>query len=57
MSLSRLLAQPRDAAEEAGLSVEEQARQVLDGLSERIPEQFDLDDIRSRVDEFTPYVM
>lgn len=37
--------------------MEEQARQVLDALSERIPEQFDLDDIRSRVDEFTPYVM
>ena len=24
---------------------------------ERLPEQFDLEDIRSRVDEFTPYVM
>lgn len=50
-------AQPREATEEAGLTVEEQARQVLDSLVERIPELFDLDDIRSRVDEFTPYVM
>lgn len=50
-------AQPREAAEEAGLTVEEQARQVLDSLVDRIPELFDLDDIRSRVDEFTPYVM
>ena len=49
--------QPRDAADEASLSVEEQARQVLDSLAERIPEAFDLDDIRGRVDEFTPYVM
>lgn len=37
--------------------MEEQALQVLDSLSERIPELFDLDDIRSRVDDFTPYVM
>ena len=51
------LPQPRDAADEAILSVEEQARQVLDRLAERIPEAFDLDDIRGRVDEFTPYVM
>lgn len=50
-------AQPRDAAEEAGLTVEEQTRQVLDSLVDRIPELFDLDDIRSRVDELTPYVM
>jgi dynein heavy chain len=42
---------------EAGLSVEEQARQALDTLTERIPETFDLEDIRGRVDEFTPYVM
>jgi dynein heavy chain len=42
---------------EAGLSVEEQARQALDALTERIPEAFDLEDVRGRVDEFTPYVM
>ena len=49
--------QPRDSVGEAGLSVEEQARQALDTLTERIPETFDLEDIRGRVDEFTPYVM
>lgn len=37
--------------------MEEQARQVLDSIAERIPEAFDLDDIRGRVDEFTPYTM
>ena len=49
--------QPRDSVGEAGLSVEEQARQALDALTERIPETFDLEDIRGRVDEYTPYVM
>ncbi len=44
-------------ADEAGLSTEEQARQVLDWLVERIPEMFDMEDIRSRVDEYTPYIM
>lgn len=39
------------------LSVEERAKQVLDGVMEKLPEPFDLEDIRSRVDEFTPYVM
>ena len=49
--------QPRESVGEAGLSVEEQARQALDALTERIPETFDLEDVRGRVDEFTPYVM
>ena len=31
--------------------------QVLDDLVERLPEQFDMEDIRGRVDEFSPYVM
>ena len=31
--------------------------QVLDDLVERLPDQFDMEDIRGRVDEFTPYVM
>lgn len=33
------------------------ALQVLDDLVERLPEQFDMEDIRGRVDEFGPYVM
>ena len=31
--------------------------QVLDDLVERLPELFDMEDIRGRVDEFGPYVM
>jgi hypothetical protein len=30
---------------------------VLDDLVERLPDQFDMEDIRGRVDEYTPYVM
>ena len=30
---------------------------MLDDLLERLPELFDLEDIRSRVDELTPYIM
>lgn len=30
---------------------------VLDDLVERLPENFDLEDIRGRVDEYSPYVM
>jgi len=49
--------QPHEAGGEDALSEEELARQVLESLTERIPPNFDLDDIRSRVDEYTPYVM
>ena len=41
----------------AGLSIEEKSKIVLDDLVERLPENFDLEDIRSRVDEYSPYVM
>ena len=40
-----------------GLSIEEKSKIVLDDLVERLPENFDLEDIRSRVDEYSPYVM
>lgn len=30
---------------------------MLDDLVERLPPAFDMEEIRSRVDEFTPYVM
>ncbi|KAK9866454.1 hypothetical protein WJX84_011662 [Apatococcus fuscideae] len=52
-----LTLQPREAAGEGGLSTEEKAKQVLDEISERLPELFDMEDIRNRVDDFTPYVM
>ena len=39
------------------MSQEEKAKMVLDDLADRLPEMFDMEDIRSRVDEVTPYVM
>jgi hypothetical protein len=44
-------------AGEGGMSQEEKAKMVLDDLADRLPEQYDMEDIRSRVDEVTPYVM
>ncbi|KAL4450636.1 hypothetical protein ABPG77_000992 [Micractinium sp. CCAP 211/92] len=48
--------QPHEGGKEK-LSVEEEARQVLEALTERIPPNFDLDDIRSRMDEPHPFNM
>ena len=31
--------------------------QMLDEIRERLPEPFDMDDIRSRVAELSPYIM
>lgn len=42
---------------EGGMSQEEKAKMVLDDLADRLPEQYDMEDIRGRVDEVTPYVM
>jgi len=39
------------------MSQEEKAKMVLDDLGDRLPDQFDMEDIRSRVDEVTPYAM
>jgi hypothetical protein len=44
-------------AGEGGMSQEEKAKMVLDDLGDRLPDQFDMEDIRSRVDEVTPYAM
>ena len=30
---------------------------MLDDLADKLPEQFDMEEIRARVDEYTPYVM
>ena len=54
---SLLSLQPRESAGEAGASTEDKAKMVLDDISERLPDLFDLEDIRGRVDEVTPYVM
>lgn len=49
--------QPHEEGGEEQLSVEEKARQLLEMLTERIPPNFDLDDIRCRVDEPHPLTM
>ena len=49
--------QPRQEGAQGGQTPEERAKAVLDDLLERIPELFDLEDIRSRIDELTPYIM
>lgn len=54
---SLLMLQPRESGGEAGASVEDKAKMVLDDVVERLPENFDVEDIRGRVDEVTPYVM
>eukprot|EP00227_Mantoniella_beaufortii_P011774 CAMPEP_0197579874 /NCGR_PEP_ID=MMETSP1326-20131121/3768_1 /TAXON_ID=1155430 /ORGANISM="Genus nov. species nov., Strain RCC2288" /LENGTH=4505 /DNA_ID=CAMNT_0043143449 /DNA_START=243 /DNA_END=13760 /DNA_ORIENTATION=+ len=54
---SILSLQPRDGGGEEGNSVEDQAKMVLDDLVEKLPEQFDMEDIRGRTDEITPYIM
>jgi len=54
---SLLLLQPRQAADDASMSPEDKAKMVLDELVEKLPEPFDMEDIRSAVDDFTPYVM
>ena len=54
---SLLLLQPREAGGEAGMSPEDKAKMVLDDLIEKLPDLFDMEDIRDRIEEFTPYVM
>lgn len=54
---SLVLLQPSEGGGEGGMGQEEKAKMVLDDLGERLPELFDLEAIRGRVDEFTPYVM
>lgn len=49
--------QPREAGGEGGMSTEEKAKLVLDDLVDKLPDQFDMEDIRGRIDEYTPYVM
>ena len=39
------------------MSTEDQAKMVLDDLLERLPEIFDMEDIRSGMEEVTPYAM
>jgi len=54
---SLLLLQPREAGGEGGMSTEEKAKMVLDDLMERLPERYDMEEIRGKIDEYSPYVM
>lgn len=49
--------QPRQTGGAGGRSPEERAKTTLDDILKRLPELFDLEEIRSRIDEFTPYIM
>mmetsp|Transcript_25005 Transcript_25005/g.85566 ORF Transcript_25005/g.85566 Transcript_25005/m.85566 type:complete len:4525 (+) Transcript_25005:136-13710(+) len=54
---SLLSLQPREAGGEGGVSTEDKAKTVLDDVLRDMPEQFDMEEIRSRIDELSPYVM
>ena len=49
--------QPRSAGGEGGVSEEERAKQVLDDIRDKLPDVFDMEDIRSRTDDLSPYAM
>ena len=57
LSSSLLALQPRRASQDKGLSVEERAKTVLDDILEKLPDIPRLNDIRSRLDEPTPFAM
>ena len=57
LGVAMLSLQPREAGGEAGASTEEKARTVVDDILERLPEEFDLEEIRARTEEVTPYAM
>lgn len=39
------------------MPIEERAKMVLDDVLDKLPDLFDMEDIRSKVDELSPYVM
>jgi len=55
--ISLLQMQPREAGGEGGLSTEEKAKMVLDDVMDRLPDRYDMEEIRGKIDEYTPYVM
>jgi dynein heavy chain len=58
LCLQILQLQPREAGGEGGLSEEEKAKMTLDEILEKLPETFDMEDIRGKIDEVpTPYQM
>ena len=54
---SVLLLQPREAGGSGGVSVEEKTKMVLDEMLEKLPEVFDMEDIRSDGEDQSPYTM
>ncbi|GBF97683.1 flagellar outer dynein arm heavy chain beta [Raphidocelis subcapitata] len=49
--------QPSEAGAGGGMGPEEAAKMVLDDLADRLPPEYDLEEVRGRVDEVTPYAM
>eukprot|EP00899_Mesostigma_viride_P009330 jgi/Mesvir1/18399/Mv14277-RA.1 len=49
--------QPRSSAGGSGLSIQDKAKTLLDDVLEKIPEDFNMEDITSRVEERTPYTV
>ncbi|XP_043280985.1 dynein beta chain, ciliary-like [Venturia canescens] len=51
--------QPRDAAETsgAGLSREEKVKGLIEDLLDKLPEEFNIPELMSRVDDLTPFVI
>lgn len=45
------------ASGEGATSLEERAKQVMDDMVDKLPETYNMEDIRSKVEEVTPYVM
>ena len=54
---SVLLLQPREAGSGGGVSVEEKTKMVLDEMLEKLPEVFDMEEIRSDGEDQSPYTM
>ncbi|TPX33478.1 hypothetical protein SmJEL517_g03633 [Synchytrium microbalum] len=48
--------QPRDTTAGVGTSKEEKVRQVVEDILERLPENFNVAELASRVEERTPYI-
>lgn len=42
---------------EGGMSLEERAKMVMDEMVDKLPEVYNMEDIRAKVEEVTPYVM
>lgn len=54
---SLLCLEPQRATQDNAMSIEEHAKMILDDILEKLPETPKLDDIRSQIDEPTPFAM